>query len=144
MPAAISGPPSPDAEGVSEQRVSEHGGGSAAIPVAREGESAPPPLAAPADATPVVVAVGGESELVVSLMSGMSADERSRLLGMINSSIAAERSAAIDGTVHRQVDVGVRRRRSSRRPTDAEAVDAADLRGGEPGAHGSRGEASDG
>ncbi|WP_261562024.1 hypothetical protein [Frankia tisae] len=81
--------------------------------------------------------------MVVSLMSGMSADERSRLLGMINSSIAAERSAAIDGTVHRQVDVGVRRRRSSRRPTDLEAPDAADLRSGEPGARGSRDEAGD-
>ncbi|WP_235825621.1 hypothetical protein [Candidatus Frankia alpina] len=55
-----------------------------------------------ADATSAAVVVDGESELVVSLMS---ADGRSRPLGMINSSIAAERSAAIDGTAHRQIEL---------------------------------------
>ncbi|MCK9897646.1 hypothetical protein [Frankia sp. AgB32] len=57
---------------------------------------------------------------------------------MINSSIEAERLAALDGTVRRQVDVGVRRRRSSRemaRDHDGQdeppaAVDGADLDGG--------------
>ncbi|EIV95295.1 hypothetical protein [Frankia sp. QA3] len=140
MPADVPGTPSPDAE-----RVSEHGDDTAAIPAAREGKSAPS-LAAPAEAAATAVAVDTGSELVASLMSGMSADEQNRLLGMINSSIAAERSAAIDGTVRRQVDVGVRRRRSSRHPTDPDAPDAPDAADdpGEPGADGSRGGASDG
>ncbi|MCM3923286.1 hypothetical protein ND748_16665 [Frankia sp. AiPs1] len=94
------------------------------------------------------------SELVASLMFGIPTDEQHRLLGMINSSIAAERSAAIDGTVRRQVDVGVRRRRSSHRSMEPDEPDAADpcgggpgaacQRAGEPGADGSRDEAGDG
>ncbi|WP_157892251.1 MULTISPECIES: hypothetical protein [Frankia] len=173
MPADAPGAPSPDAdERVSDQRVSDQHvadqrvadqhvadqrvsdrGDVAAVPAAREGEPAPS-LPAAADAASVVVGVDGGSELVASLMSGIPADEQNRLLGMINSSIAAERSAAIDGTVRRQVDVGVRRRRSSHRPDEFDAPDAADDRGGapgaahrragEPGAEDSRGEAADG
>ncbi|KJE24481.1 hypothetical protein FF36_01212 [Frankia torreyi] len=145
MPADAPGAPSPDAD----QRVSEHGD-VAAVPAAREGE---PASSAAADDASAAVAVDTGSELVASLMSGIPTDEQKRLLGMINSSIAAERSAAIDGTVRRQVDVGVRRRRSSHRP-DPDAADAADERGGapsaahqragEPGTDGSRGEAGDG
>jgi hypothetical protein len=71
------------------------------------------------------------SELVSSLMSGMSTDERERLLRMINVSLEAERSAALEGTVRRQVDVGVRRRRWSRRPAAAGDPHTADAEGGD-------------
>jgi hypothetical protein len=160
MPADASGAPSPDADQrLPDQRVAKHGD-VAVVPAARAGEPAPSTSAA-ADAAPAAgtvpaaaAAVDSGSELVASLMSGIPADEQHRLLGMINSSIAAERSAAIDGTVRRQVDVGVRRRRSSHRPMEPDEPDAADPRGGtpgaayrrvgEPGADGSRDEAGDG
>ncbi|MCL9761911.1 hypothetical protein [Frankia sp. AiPa1] len=100
--------------------------GATAIPAASAAQEATPSpaapsLAAPAGAEAAAVTVDGGSELVASLMAGMSAGEREHLLKMINSSIEAERSAAFDGTVRRQVDVGVRRRRSSRlEPDDAD------------------------
>ncbi|WP_101833527.1 hypothetical protein [Frankia canadensis] len=90
----------------------------ATIPATRDGASAPlPPMPTEAAA----VAIDGDAELVASLMVGMSTDERARLLSMISSSIEAERSAALEGTVRRQVDVGVRRRRWSRRPAGVDA-----------------------
>ncbi|MCK9920833.1 hypothetical protein MXD61_02740 [Frankia sp. AgPm24] len=88
-----------------------------AIPAARAGQQELPAANIPAPAAethPTAITVEDGSELVDSLMSGMSAGEREHLLEMINTSIEAERTAAFDGTVRRQVDVGVRRRRSSR------------------------------
>ncbi|WP_041253552.1 hypothetical protein [Frankia sp. EAN1pec] len=49
--------------------------------------------------------------LLDSLMTGMDVGERSRMLGMISSSVEAEREAALDGRIRRQVDVGPRHRR---------------------------------
>ncbi|CAO5256905.1 hypothetical protein [Frankia sp. AgKG'84/4] len=83
------------------------------VPAARDGESVSTPTA-PRDMIAAATTVDAGSELVESLMTGMSPNERGRLIEMINSSIEAERLAAFDGTVRRQVDVGVRRRRSSR------------------------------
>ncbi len=57
--------------------------------------------------------------LLDSLMAGMDVGERSRMLGMISSSVEAEREAALDGRIRRQVDVGPRHRR--RREPDQES-----------------------
>ncbi|MCM3882409.1 hypothetical protein [Frankia sp. R82] len=97
-----------------------------AIPAARAADQAQQPVPAlpPADAPAVSITVDGQSELVESLMTGLSVGEREHLVEMINSSIEAERTAAFDGTVRRQVDVGVRRRRSSRSVQDADNAGA--------------------
>ncbi len=96
-------------------------------------EGAPRPRAA-ADASCEVSAAGPEigpasflSEsggLLDSLMTGMDVGERSRMLGMISSSVEAEREAALDGRIRRQVDVGPRHRRrreSGQEPDPASA-----------------------
>ncbi len=98
------------------------------VPAARDGESASMPTP-PRDMIVAATTIDAGSELVESLMTGMSPNERGHLIEMINSSIEAERLAAVDGTVRRQVDVGVRRRRSAR-----ELAREHDDQAGRPGA----------
>jgi hypothetical protein len=61
--------------------------------------------------------------LLQSLITGLDDRDRNRTLGLIAQQVADEREHAAVGRHHRQVDVGVRRRRSRRpRPTAASAA----------------------